>query len=92
MYRIVHSKKFKKALKKIERSGICPMKEIRDILHKRSLGKKLDEKYQDHQLHGKMSVYRECHIKNDLLSVYELNKDELVLLTIDIGSHPEIFR
>ena len=91
MYTIIYSKKFKKSLKKIERSGLHSIQEIRSVVHKIASGGNLEEKYQDHQLQGKMLLNRECHIKNDLLLIYELNKDELLLLTIDIGSHSELF-
>ncbi|MCK4386871.1 MAG: type II toxin-antitoxin system YafQ family toxin [Candidatus Pacebacteria bacterium] len=92
MYIVFHSKKFKKALQKIERSGRFPIEEIRNIILKIATGEKLEEKYQDHKLKGGMSEQRECHIKNDLLLVYELNKKELILLTIDINTHSGLFK
>ena len=95
MYFIYHSKQYKKSLRKLIKSGkykISDIKFIEEIVCKISQGEKLDEKYNDHQLNGKMSMYRECHIKGDLLLVYELNKKELILLTIDIGSHSELFK
>ena len=92
MYKVFYSKKFKKALKKIERSGVFPIQEIRDIIFKIASGERLEEKYQDHKLKGGMAEYRECHIKNDLLLVYELDKREFVLLTIDIGNHSKTLK
>lgn len=90
MYKIFHSKQYNKSIKKIIKSGRYDkslVDVIDNLINTIARGEKLDAKYEDHQLHGKVSQYRECHIKSDLLLVYELNKQELVLLTIDIGSH-----
>lgn len=35
--------------------------------------------------------FRECHIAPDILLVYEIIEDELVLHLINIGSHSKIF-
>ncbi len=51
----------------------------------------LPERYSDHLLSGNWSGFRECHIKPDLLLIYEkLNTDRLVLARL--GSHSELFR
>ncbi len=52
---------------------------------------KLPEKYQDHQLKWKYSKYRECHLKPDLLLVYEIDNDELILYLFRLASHSELF-
>ena len=54
-------------------------------------GEKLPAVYKDHALTGDMLGYQECHIKGDLLLVYERRDEVLVLLLIDIGSHSQIF-
>jgi mRNA interferase YafQ len=48
-------------------------------------GKKLPTEYKDHQLRGELEQYRECHIKGNLLLIYQLRKMELLL--VDIGTH-----
>jgi mRNA interferase YafQ len=51
----------------------------------------LPERYSDHPLTGNYLGFRECHIKPDLLLIYEkLNIDRLVLARL--GSHSELFR
>ncbi|MBU1046680.1 type II toxin-antitoxin system YafQ family toxin [Patescibacteria group bacterium] len=92
MYKVFNSKQFSKSLKKIERSGKYSIQEIRDVIFIIASGKKLNIKYQDHRLKGDMNEYRECHIKSDLLLVYELDKKELILLTIDIKNHSNLFK
>lgn len=51
----------------------------------------LEEKYHDHPLKGKMSKYRECHIRPDWLLIYLIDDDVLVLTLIDTGTHSYIF-
>jgi len=91
MYIPISTKDFKKSLKKIERSGLYNSSEIEKVINVISSGKKLDIKYQDHSLTGKMSIYRECHIKSDLLLVYQLKKDKLILLLVNIKNHSNFF-
>jgi len=53
--------------------------------------KPLDPKYADHALHGDFEGFRECHIENDWLLVYVVNKNELILTLSQTGSHSDIF-
>jgi mRNA interferase YafQ len=95
MYLVYRSKQYRKSLEKIIKSGkynLSDISSIDKVIKRIALGKKIDMKYQDHKLKGKMSKYRECHIKSDLLLVYELDKKELVLLTIDIKNHSNLFK
>jgi len=43
----------------------------------------------DHFLKGYSELYKECHLKPDLLIIYRIHKGELQL--IDIGSHSKLF-
>ncbi|GAA8799017.1 type II toxin-antitoxin system mRNA interferase toxin, RelE/StbE family [Helicobacter pylori] len=49
----------------------------------------LSPQFQDHALKGKWKPFRECHIKADILLVYLVRDDELILLRL--GSHSELF-
>ncbi|WQT61757.1 YafQ family addiction module toxin [Helicobacter pylori] len=49
----------------------------------------LDKRFKDHALSGTYKGCRECHIKPDVLLVYRVRDDELVLLRS--GSHSELF-
>jgi mRNA interferase YafQ len=59
----------------------------------------LEEKYQDHNLGGAWDGCRECHIKPDLLLIYQKQGAEKsrhgdaqgVLLLARLGSHSELF-
>lgn len=61
-----------------------------DVLSHLIHAKQLPEKYRDHQLKGDMKRFRECHIKPDLLLVYEQFEHEVIL--VRINSHSELFR
>lgn len=50
----------------------------------------LPRKYLDHALRGEMEGFRDCHIFNDLVLIYQL-VDNAELKLIRLGSHSEIF-
>ena len=54
-----------------------------------SLGDPLAEKHRDHALTGAWKPCRECHVKPDLLLVYDCPDDETLLL-VRLGSHAEL--
>ena len=58
---------------------------VNDLLKR----KPLEPKFKDHKLTGNFNHLRECHIKNDLLLIYQVFEDELML--VDIGSHSQLF-
>lgn len=93
MYTIRLTKGFEKSFKKIRHSGLTKKNErvIASIVDVLAAGKILDKRYKDHQLMGNMKDYRECHVLNDLLLMYRIDNEELVLLLIDIGSHSQLF-
>jgi mRNA interferase YafQ len=51
----------------------------------------LDPKYKDHALTGEMAGFRECHLRPDLLLVYEKVEDPPSLNLMRMGSHSELF-
>ncbi|MDO8289551.1 MAG: type II toxin-antitoxin system YafQ family toxin [Parvibaculum sp.] len=50
----------------------------------------LDAVYKDHGLTGGWKGYRDCHIKNDLVLIYNIEQ-EGVLKLVRLGSHSELF-
>lgn len=92
-YDIVYSTKFKKALKKLIKQG-KDINELFDIIDKLANDEKLNMKYKNHSLVND-KYYKdcnECHINPDWLLIYRYNKDKLLLLLIDTGSHSELFK
>ncbi len=79
---------YKKDFKKLVKNGFddSVLKEVILTLRKKE---PLDPQFQDHALKGKWKPFRECHIKADILLVYLVKDDELILLRL--GSHSELF-
>ncbi len=68
------------------------MSEIDFAINTLASGKKLADKYHDHKLTGEYSLYRECHIRPDLLLIYQIKEEVLILVLINIGSHSSLFK
>lgn len=54
-------------------------------------GEKLPEKYRNHQLKGRLKGFYDCHILPDLVLIYKIEKEKLVLFLLDIGTHSNLF-
>lgn len=87
-YDIKYSSKFKKHYKKL---NIKEQQEARAIIERLANDEPLEPKYKDHALKGDFIGFRECHIKPDLLLIYQKQDDKLILYCLDIGSHSELF-
>lgn len=64
---------------------------VDEIVYRLSKDEILERKYKDHKLKGEFKACRECHIKPDLLLIYQKLEKELILTCINVGSHSEIF-
>lgn len=51
-----------------------------------------ESKYKDHKLTGNYKDFRECHIKPDLLLIYQKQDEILTLTCINLGSHHKLFK
>ncbi len=87
MLKIFKEKSFEKDIKvlvkkhyKFDKLGI--------VIELLSNEKPLPTKYNDHSLSGDKQGYRECHIESNLILVYKVIDDLLVLYRI--GSHKDI--
>ena len=88
MLRIDFSNVFKKSYKKLNKKD----KELFVAISlKLANNEILEPKYKDHDLKGKFIGFRECHLKPDLLLIYQKQEDKLVLYCLNIGSHSELF-
>jgi len=91
MYLVRSTKGYRKALKRISKHTYFNEGVLKKIVHALAHGERLEPRYQDHQLTGEFQDYRECHIKSDLLLMYQKHEDVLILLLIDIGTHDDLF-
>ncbi len=85
--KVILSGKFKRDLKKhyLELATF----EWSEVLQALIRDEELPQKYSDHALKGNYQGCRDCHIKPDLVLIYEkINND---LLLIRLGTHSELF-
>lgn len=86
-----YSTKFNKDIEKAkkQKQDLAAIKEIMDILIS---GHSLPAKNLDHPLKSNWKGYRECHIQNDLLLIYKLDKSENSIRFERLGTHSELFK
>jgi mRNA interferase YafQ len=90
MYLISRTRDFERSLRKIKASGRFKSQAKENLMEAIDMlaqGKKLPLAYKDHQLRGELKHYRECHVQGDLLLVYQIRRQELLLILVDIGTH-----
>ena len=90
MLKIVVSNQFKKDLRLAKKRGL-DINKLSKAVNTLASNKKLEKKYHDHVLTGNLSGFRECHIDNDWLLVYRIDREELILLLFRTGTHSDIF-
>lgn len=90
-YRLIYTSSFKKDVRLAEKRHL-DMNALTEVLEWLKSGKKLPEKYCDHQLKGKLKKFRELHIQPDWILVYIKNKTELILTLSRTGSHADLLR
>lgn len=56
-----------------------------------SKGETLPAKYKNHPLNGNFNGYYDCHILPDLVMIYKIEKEELILLLFDLDTHSNLF-
>ena len=89
MLNLEYQTQFKKDMKTIIKRGldINLLKKVVDMLQN---SEKLPEVYRDHQLSGRWSGYRDCHIKSDWILIYEVIEEANTLRLVRTGSHSDI--
>jgi len=85
MYVIKRTKNFEQSLERLRRGGIkqSVIDKIEHTLDLLISGHKLPDSYRDHNLLGPHLGYRECHIMGDLLLIYRIEADSLILVLLD---------
>ncbi|GBR73671.1 toxin YafQ [Candidatus Termititenax aidoneus] len=79
---------FRKDYKRIKKRGYA-VSILAEVLKTLLAQKPLEQKYQDHQLTGKWKDFRECHLQNDWLLIYQVLHKELILLATRTGTHAD---
>ncbi len=90
MYLLKYSSRFKKDLKHYRHNKVVlgALTEFLDLLIVR---KKLPAKFCNHKLREEFKDCYECHIGPDVLPIYKIDKAEIIVLLLRIGTHSELF-
>jgi len=86
---IFYTNQFKKDYKRIKKQNKDLIK-LQDVIEKLADGKRLEQKYKDHQLSIIWKNYRDCHIEPDWILIYRTTSEELILERT--RSHSELFK
>lgn len=89
-FKAYRTSNFKKDYKKAIKRG-KDIDKLDKIILMLTNGERLPENLKDHELTGRFSGFRECHIEPDWLLVYKIEEDKLVLVLTRTGSHSDLF-
>ncbi len=67
-------------------------KTLNDVIERLIIEAPLDPKHNDHPLKGKWKGCRDCHVENDWVLIYRVNKQNKTIVFERIGSHSELFK
>lgn len=91
MYRVLLSNRYQKSLKRAKQYANFDQAEVERVIGILERGGRLEPNHFDHELKGEYKGIRECHVRNDLLLLYQKQKRVLILLLVDIGTHTSVF-
>jgi len=89
-YRLQYTKLFRKQYKTLEKRGYN-MSMLHEVVELLAQGRVLPAKYKDHPLRGSKYSYRDCHIQDDWVLIYKIDKGLLTLVLSETGTHTDIF-
>lgn len=90
MLEVVLSNQFRRDLKLAAKRGY-DLDLLDAVVTKLANKETLPEKYRDHNLTGKYTGFRECHVLPDWLLVYRADDTELILFLSRTGTHADLF-
>jgi len=91
-YEVHYSKRFEKLLQRVKQLQAFKAEKLKEVIKLLALGEELQAKYKDHTLQGDMRVFRRCHLAIDILLIYEIDNDILILILANIGIHSSAFK
>ena len=93
MFDIVTSTKFLKDLKLLKKRSLNDFLTLQQLITvlAESGHKGLEKKHRPHKLSGDYKGYWECHVKPDLLLIWDENEQINLLELVRTGSHADLF-
>ena len=89
-YTIKWTSRFKKEYKLLMKRGE-DIQALDNVIRLLDEGVKLPPECRDHVLSGRYAGLHECHVRPDLLLIYDLDEGVLVLTLFRTGSHSDLF-
>ncbi|MDR2591120.1 MAG: type II toxin-antitoxin system YafQ family toxin [Oscillospiraceae bacterium] len=89
LYRLQPTSKFKKDIKRLKKRGF-DLSLLKTVVTMLACGMQLPRKYCDHPLKGNKKGYRDCHILDNWVLIYKIDKDLLILVLSETGTHADI--
>lgn len=88
---VIQSSRFKKDYKRVQSNKAIVFK-LRQVVAYLAADKPLDPSCRDHELGNNWSGFRDCHIRPDLVLIYQKTDAEIRILRLErLGSHAELF-
>jgi len=91
-YAVHYTSRFKKSLKRIKQLPGFKPERLKTAISVLAQGEKLPPDFRDHKLTGNLKDFRECHLAPDILLVYQLDDDVLILTLVAVGNHAQLFK
>ena len=93
MFEIVTSTKFLKDLKLLKKRSIKDLQLLRQLITVLAENghQGLNAKHKAHKLSGEYKGYWECHVKPDLLLIWDENEQINLLELVRTGTHSDLF-
>ena len=89
-YTIKWTSRFKKEYKLLMKRG-KDIQALDNVIRLLADGVKLPPECRDHVLSGRYAGLHKCHVRPDLLLIYDLDEGVLVLTLFRTGSHSDLF-
>ena len=101
-YQYKPRKSFERNLVYLAQLDVTIIDEVKDAIFILLDGDILPNDFHDHKLEGDYTGYREFHLRdtskgqqpteiNDIVVIYKVNNQDLVLVAVNIGSHKTLF-
>jgi mRNA interferase YafQ len=87
----ITTRQFQKDLEKARRQN-KDFSVLNTLMRKLIEEKILEPKYCDHPLRGEWKGFRDCHVQNDWVLIYKIDKALNTITFTRLGSHSELFR
>jgi len=90
-YQIKPMARFQRDLKRAEKRH-CNIDSLTKVIKIIANGSELPVEYRDHKLIGQYDGCRECHIEPDLVLIYRIVEEKLILMLLRTGTHSDLFK